>query len=244
MIRAALTAELVKIATVRGFRVGTVAATLALPLTSLLVVSGGGLGARDTVTSGAASGSMVLLAGFGAWAAAVASSEYTQRTLIVSLATVPRRPLLYGAKIAATATVAGAGALVGAALSFALVAAVTPPGHRTGDPVALAGTALTAVAVAAVGAAVGVLTRSATASTAIVLAALLLPKAAAGLLGSLQPWVVGASPGTVVTQVVHGAQLSTDQSFPAGTTIAAVTMVVTAAIVVCLGGLTFARRDG
>lgn len=243
-MRAAWTAELVKIVTVRGFRVGAVVAALTLPLTSLLVVSSGGLGEADTVTSGAASGSMILLVGYAAWAATVASSEYAQRTLVASLATVPRRSVLYGAKVAAAATVAGAGALAAATVSVLVVAAVTPSGHRLGDPAALAGIVLASIAVAVVGAATGVLTRSSTGGIAIVLAALLLPKAAAGLLGDLQPWLVGASPGTVITQFVHGAQLAAEQTYPGGTALAAVTMIVTAAAVVLVGWFAFERRDG
>jgi ABC-2 type transport system permease protein len=243
-MRAAWTAELVKILTVRGFRVGAVLAALALPLTSLLVVSGGGLGRADTVTSGASSGSMVLLAGYAAWAASLAGSEYAQRTLVVSLAVVPRRAVCYGAKIAAAATVAGIGAVTGSALALLLVAAVSPSGQRLGAPADLAGVVLAAVAVTAAGAAAGVLTRSSTGSTAITIAALLLPKAAAGLLGGLQPWVVGASPQTVVTQFVHGAQLATDQAYPGGTALAAITMLLGAVTVAVTGGLVFARRDG
>jgi ABC-type transport system involved in multi-copper enzyme maturation permease subunit len=243
-MRTAWTAELVKILTVRGLRVGALLAALTLPLTSLLVVSSGGLGDTDTVTSGAASGSIPLLLGYGAWAATAAGSEYSQRTIIVSLATVPRRPLLFGAKIAAAAAVAGAGAASGATLSLLLVAAVTPSGHALGDPAALLSIVLAGAAVAAVGSATGVLLRSSTGSIAIVLLALLLPKAAAGLLGGLQPWVVGSSPGTVVTQFVHGAQLSTAETYPGGTALAAVTMLIVAVAVVNVGGFAFARRDG
>lgn len=243
-MRAAWTAELVKIVTVRGFRVGALLAALALPLTSLLVVSTGGLGAADTVTSGAATGSMILLLGYAAWAATVAGSEYVQHTIVVSLATVPRRAVLYGAKVAAAATVAGAGAAVGALASLGIVAAVAPPAHQVGNAAALAGVVLASAAVAVVGAATGVMTRSSTGSIAIVIAVLLLPQAAAGLLGGLQPWVVGASPGTVVTQFVHGAQLASDQSYPGGAAWGALTMLLVAVTVVSVGAIAFARRDG
>lgn len=243
-MRSAWTAELVKVLTVRGFRAGAVLAGLALPLTSLLVVSSGGLGDADTLTSGAATGSMSSLVAYAAWAAVVAGSEYTQRTIVVSLATVPRRPVLYGAKVAAAATIAAAGAAAGAVVSLLVVAAVTPSGHRLGDPPALLGVVLASGAAAVVGAAIGVLTRSSTGSIAVVIAALLLPRAAAGLLGGLQPWIVGASPGTVVTQFVQGAQLAADQAYPGGAALAAVTMLLVALAVATLGGLAFARRDG
>jgi len=243
-MRGAWAAELVKIATVRGFRIGAVLSALALPLVSLLVVAGGGLGDGDSVTSGAASGSMVLLLGYAAWAAAVAAGEYTQGTIVVSLATVPRRGVLYGAKLAAVATVAGAGALLGAVTSLLLVDSVSPAGHRFGEPAALVGVVVASVAVAVAGAAIGVLTRSSTGSIALVTAALLLPKAAAGLLGGLQPWVVGASPGTVVTQFVHGAQLASDQTYPGGTAWAAATMLLVALAAAQAGAVVLERRDG
>lgn len=240
----AFLAELLKIRTLPGLRVGAGAAVVALPLFSLLVVTTGGLGGADTLTSGAATGTLVGLLGFGAWAASVAAGEYAQHTISVSLATVPRRGVLYGAKIAAAAAVVGAGALVAALASYVLVAAVSPPGHDRGDVLALAGVALAAVAVAAVGVAVGFLVRSSTAAIAVIAALVLLPKTAAGLLGDLQPYVVGASPGTVVTQLVQGAQLGSDQTFPGGTAAAVLTMLAFAAAVVALGGVVLARRDG
>src|SRR3954468_24000859 len=105
-------AELLKIATVRGQWLRATLAAPALPAGSLLVAATGGLGARDTVTSGAATGSVAALLAFGIWAATVAAGEYAQQTMIVSLTTVPRRSLLYGAKLAAVGCVATAGGLV------------------------------------------------------------------------------------------------------------------------------------
>lgn len=236
-------AELVKIRTVTGQRVGLLLAALALPLTSLLVVTSGGLGERDTVTSGAATGTLVGLLGFGAWAASVTGGEYVHRTITVSLSAVPHRARLYGAKVAAAATLAGTGALLAATASVAVVHATTPVGHRLGTPASLVFLVLASVAVASVGVAVGVLTRSTTSAIAVVAAALILPKSAAGLLGGLQPWVVGASPATVVTQFVHGAQLPADQTFPGGPALAAATMLAVAALVTLLAGLVLTRRD-
>jgi ABC-2 type transport system permease protein len=243
-LRAAWTSELVKILTVRGLRVGAALALAAIPLTSLLVVSTGGLGDGDTVTSGAATGSVIGLLAYGVWAAATSASEYVHDTMIVSLASVPRRSVLFGAKIAALGAVAGAGALISALLAFFLVHAATPSGHHLGTPASLLAIVVAVVAVAVAGAAVAVLVRSSTAAIAIVAAAVLLPKAAAGLLGGLQPWVVGASPGTVITQSVNGAQLAHDQTYPGGTTLAILTMVAVAAVVVIGSGIAFARRDG
>jgi len=60
----------------------------------------------------------------------------------------------------------------------------------------------------------------------------------------VQPWVVGASPGTVITQIVGGAQLTPSQAFPAGTLAAAATLVLLTAAVATAGGVTLIRRDG
>ncbi|MET3961521.1 ABC-type transport system involved in multi-copper enzyme maturation permease subunit [Marmoricola sp. OAE513] len=164
--------------------------------------------------------------------------------MAVSLATVPRRSVLYAAKVAAGALVAGVASLLAAVVSFLIVLGVTPDGHRTGNPSALLGIVLATVAVSAVGVAVGVLTRSSTAAIAVVAAAILLPKTAAGLLGDLQEWVVGASPGTVVTQFVSGAQLAADQRFPGGAAAAASAMLAVAALAVLVAAAAFHRRDG
>ena len=244
-MRSAWKAELLKIATVRGQWVAAVLATLALPLTSLLVTATGGLGPRDTATSGAATGSVVALLAFGAWGATLAAGEYAKQTMIVSLATVPRRSRLYSAKVAALATVAAAGGLLSAVTALLIVRAVSAPGaHALGRPAALGGVVLAIVAVTAIGAAVGILTRSPSASTAIVVAIVLLPKAAAGLLGGLQAWVVGASPGTVITQMVGGAQLAPGQTYPAGTVAAVATLLLVTAAVTTAGALALVRRDG
>ena len=63
-MRNAFRAELLKISTLPGLRVGAVAAVVALPLFSLLVVTSGGLGTDDTLTSGAATGTLVGLLGY------------------------------------------------------------------------------------------------------------------------------------------------------------------------------------
>jgi hypothetical protein len=79
---------------------------------------------------------------------------------------------------------------------------------------------------------------------AAVVALVLLPQAAAGLLGGLQPWVVGASPGTVITQVVGSSQLAADQTYPAGTAAAVVTLLIVAAAIAAGGACAMLRRDG
>ncbi|MCU1499111.1 MAG: hypothetical protein JWM47_3064, partial [Acidimicrobiales bacterium] len=113
-MKPAFHAEVLKITTVRGLWLGALLAAAAVPLFSLIVVGTGGLGVDDTATSGAATGSVVGLLAFGAWAATLSAGEYARQTMSVTLATVPRRRVLYGAKLAATAAAAGAGALASA----------------------------------------------------------------------------------------------------------------------------------
>lgn len=241
----AFRSELAKVTTARGLVVGALVATSALPVVTLLVVVTGGIGADDTLTSAAATGTVAGLLGFGAWGAFVGSGEYALHTLPLSLTLVPRRRTLYAAKAGAVAGIVAGTAAVAVLTSFLLVLAVKPPGqHELGHPLALLAYVLAAVAVAVSGVAVGVLTRSPTAAVTAVAAAVLLPKAAAGLLGELQPWVVGASPGTVVTQAVGGAQLAAVQVFPLGTGLAILAMLLVAVGVTTAAAGAFARRDG
>lgn len=241
----AVRAELLKVLTVRGLVAGVVLSSLAVPLTSLLVAATDGLGSEDTVTSGAATGSVVGLLAFGAWAATLAAGEYSLQTMVVSMAAVPHRLRLYSAKLASAASIAAIGATASAFVAWLIVLAVTPDDDLgLGNPVALVGLVLAVVAVAVTATAAGILTRSPTAAITLIVLAVLLPKAAGGLLGGLEPWVVGASPGTVITQIVEGGQLSDSEAFPGGTAAGALTMVGVAAVVSIAGALVFSRRDG
>jgi hypothetical protein len=245
VLKAALHGELLKIATVRGQWISAALAAITIPLTSLLVAASGQLGASDTLTSGAATGSVIGLLAFGSWAGVIAAGEYSRQTLVVSLTTVPRRTVLYGAKLAAITTTAAGGSLLSAFVALLVVFAVSPHGaHHVGDPAALLAVVLSVVAVTAIGLAAGILTRSPAASIVAVFAVVLLPQAAGGLLGSLQPWVVGASPGPVITQLVGNTQLAANQAFPPGAGMAAVTLLLVAAAVAACGGYALQRRDG
>ncbi|MCW2543743.1 MAG: transporter permease [Frankiales bacterium] len=238
-------AELLKITTVRALWLGVVLATATIPLISLAVAATGGLSHGDTVTSGAATGTVIGLLAFGTWGAVLSAGEYVHGTFHVSLMSVPRRGVLLVAKLAAGAAVASAAALVSSGVALLVVRASTPSGdHQWGNPLALLGVVAAVASVTVVGTALGILTRSSTAAILVLAAAILLPQAAAGLLGSLQPWVVGASPGAVVTQVVGGAQLSTDHTFPAGTASAVAAMIGVAALIASVAGVLLSRRDG
>jgi ABC-2 type transport system permease protein len=244
-VRSAWRAELLKIATVRGQWVSAVIVTLAIPVTSFLVVATGGLGSGESSTSGAAMGSLAGLLAFGTWSAAITAGEYAQGTMVTSLSTVPRRPVLYAAKLSAISITAAVGAILSVVIALLVVLGVRAPGtYGLGDPALLVSVVVAVITVAAIGVSVGVITRSPSASIAIVVVALLLPKAASGLLGGLEPWIVGASPGTVVTEIVGGAQLPANQTYPAGTWAATLTMLLVAVVIAAGGALALTRRDG
>jgi ABC-2 type transport system permease protein len=218
---------------------------MAIPVISFLVVTTGGLSSGQTSSSAAATGSLAGLLAFGAWSATITAGEYAQGTMVTSLTTVPRRPVLYLAKLTAMVTLGGAGAFLSALLALLVVIGVRAPGgYGFGNPVRLLGVVIAVVVVAVVGMSVGVITRSPSASIVVVVVALLLPKAASGLLGGLQPWIVGASPSTVITEMVGGTQIPANQTYPAGTWAAVLTMVGVAMVVVAGGALVFFRRDG
>jgi ABC-2 type transport system permease protein len=238
-------AELLKITTVRGQWIGAILASLVMPLTSLLVTATGRLGAGNTVSNGAATGSVIGLLAFGTWGAVLAASEYSSGTIVVSLTTVPRRQVLYTAKLAGAATVAGAGGIISATIALLGVLAVIPPGHHPlGNPARLVSVVLVMITVTVVGAAIGMITRSPSAAIAIVVAAVLLPDAAGGLLGRVQPWIVGASPGALITQIVGGSQLAESQTYPAGAWAAAATLLLVTVVVAGVGAISLICRDG
>jgi ABC-2 type transport system permease protein len=238
-------AELVKIASVRGQWLSAVLSVVAIPVLSFLVVTTGGLDSGATSTSAAATGSIAGLLAFGIWSSVITAGEYAKGTIVTSLTTVPRRGVLYAAKLTAIATVAGAGSLLSATIALLVVLGVRAPGtYGLGNAASLASVIIAAVAVAVIGVSVGMMTRSPSASIVIIVIGLLLPKAASGLLGGLQPWIVGASPDTVVSEIVGGRQLPASQTFPAGTWAATLTMVAVAVAVAVGGACAFLRRDG
>lgn len=241
----ALEAELLKVRTAPGLVLGAGAATAAFPLASLLVATTGGVGAAETLTSASTSGSLAGLLGWGLWAAASSAGEHAHGTITPSRIAVPGRRRLLGAQLVAAGGTAAAGALVSVLLALGLVRAVLPDDtYAVGRLWALLLVPVVAAAVAAVGVVVGRLTRSVAAAAATVAAALMVPKAAGGLLGVLERWVVGSSPGTVVTQLVGGAQLPAAQTHPGGPVGASATLLVVVALVVVVGGIALDRRDG
>jgi hypothetical protein len=170
------------------------------------------------VTAGAATASIVGLLAFAAWDAAIASSEYASGSIVVIPSTVSRRLVINASELAAVASVADAGAIISATIALFGVLAVTPSGpYALGEAGGTGSSAvLVLTLVTAAGAAVGILTRSPSASIAIVVVAVPLPDTAGGHFSPVRPWVVGASPGAAISQVVGSAPLPARQTYPAG----------------------------
>src|ERR1700728_3290226 len=101
---------------------------MAIPVTSFLVVTTGGIAVGEATTSAAATGSLVGLLAFGAWSAMITAREYAHGTTVPGLTPGPRRTVFYAAKLSAIATAAGAAALASATLSLLVVIGVRAPG--------------------------------------------------------------------------------------------------------------------
>src|SRR5580700_7232789 len=114
-------AELLKFATVKGQWISAILAMLAIPAISFLVVATGGLNSGQTSTSAAATGALAGLLAFGVWSATIAAGEYAQGTMVTSLMTVPRRSILYVAKLTATAATTAVGAILSAVIALLVV---------------------------------------------------------------------------------------------------------------------------
>ena len=239
----AIAAEALKVRTVPGLVAGAIVATLLHPLASLLVATSGGVADAETLTAASGTGALAGLLVWGVWAAAAVAGEHQHGTVGPSLLAVGGRGRLLGAQAVTLAAIAAVGALVGAVLALGLVRAALPGGvHDLGPFWRLAAVPLVAAAVAAAGVAVGALVRSVGSAAAVVLAVLLVPRAAAGLLGPLQPWVVGSSPGTVVARSLGLAGATADQRFPGGAGAGLAALLAASLVVVAVAGLVGARR--
>lgn len=122
--------------------------------------------------------------------------EYATGTIATSLAVVPSRTRLLGAKAAVVGAIALATSLATTIVSFAsvqlMLAGAGLPAAALGDPGvprALVGATLYLALVALVGVAVGALTRSTTTSLAVLVGVtLLVPALAPGLPGAVGDW--------------------------------------------------------
>lgn len=240
----AVAAEALKVRTVPGLTAGAIAATLLHPLASLLVATSGGVADAETLTAASGMGVLAGLLVWGAWAAAAVAGEHQHGTIGPSLLAVGGRRRLLGAQAVTLAAIAAAGSLIGALLALGLVRAALPGGVHDAGPVwRILAVPLVAAAVAVGGVAIGALVRSIGSAAAVVLAVLLVPRAAAGLLGPLQPWVVGSSPGTVVARVLGLAGSSADQRFPGGAGGGLVALLAVSVLVVAVAGFVVGRRS-
>ncbi|MDL9937124.1 hypothetical protein QSJ18_10255 [Gordonia sp. ABSL1-1] len=240
----AVRAELVKVATLRGLWVTWVIGVVLGPIITLVIVGTDGLGPDATVASGAVGGILIPLLVWGGWASWLSAGEYSSRTVAAAAALVGDRTRLLVAKMLAAALLIGAGAVIATACSAAVVVVAAPPSAvGTGPVPALAWVPVVAVAVALVGVSAGFLLRSAPTAVAMVGAALLIPKGAGGLLGRFEPWIVGASPSTVLSEVIGGTETVEAQQFPLGGGAALAVVIAFAVVVLVIAAAVVSRRD-
>ncbi|MDL9947645.1 hypothetical protein QSJ19_19075 [Gordonia sp. ABSL11-1] len=243
-MRAAIRAEVLKIATVRGLWITWIVATVSIPVIVLAIVGGRGLAAGGSVVSGAVSGFLLPLLLFGVWAAAVGADEFARETIIVSIALEPRRIRLFVAKSATVALAAVVGVAIGLAVSVPAVIMILPPGATPVGPwYALVWPPLVAAAVSVTGVAVGVAARSTLTAVGIVVIALLFPGAAGGLLGAAQPWIAGADPSVVVARLVHSGTIGAAETFPAPVGLALVIVVGVSVVIAAVAARRFVFID-
>lgn len=241
----AFAAEALKVRTVPGLVAGALAATLLHPLASLLVATSGGVADAETLTAASGTGALAGLLVWGVWAAAAVAGEHQHGTVGPSLLAVGGRGRLLGAQAMTLAAIAAAGSLIGALLALGLVRAALPGGvHDLGPAWRILAMPLVAAAVTVGGVAIGALARSVGSAAAVVLAVLLVPRAAAGLLGPLQAWVVGASPGTVVARALGLDGGGPDQRFPGGASASVAALVLLAVAVLAVATAVDRRRSG
>lgn len=227
---AALRAELLKVRTVPGAVLGAAAAAVAHPLASLAVVGSGGVDDAADLVAISATGALAGLLAWGVWAAVLAAGEHEHGTLAPGAVAVGGLARLLAAKAVVLGGLALVGSGLGALLSLGLVRAALPPGsHDLGPVAALLVVPVVAAALALVATVAGLRLRGAGPAVTLVAALVLVPRAAGGLLGPLEPWIVGGSPGAVVSRLVGQRAPEASQAFPAGGPAALAALVALAA---------------
>lgn len=214
---AAVRAELLKVRTVPGAVLGAAAAAVAHPLASLAVVGSGGVDDAADLVAISATGAVAGLLAWGVWAAVLAAGEHEHGTFAPGAVAVGGVVRLLVAKAVVIGGLAFLGSGLGALLALGLVRAALPPGsHDLGPVPALLVVPAVAAALALIAAIAGLLLRGSGPAVTLVAAVVLVPRAAGGLLGPLEPWIVGASPGAVVSRLVGQRAPEASQAFPAG----------------------------
>jgi ABC-2 type transport system permease protein len=243
-VRGAVRGETRKLLTTRSLR-GTLAAggivTVAL---AVFVGLTGSLQPDDTVLGGSLTGVVVAQLLAGVLGALAITSEHGTGTLAATVAAVPRRRVVLGAKavvVGAATTVIG---LVAATAAVVAGSALIDGDHAAGEPFpAVVGVALGLGAVALYGLALGTLVRHTGGAVAAVVGLVLLPQLLGPLFGDLQPWVTGLSPATALQKMTQTSDASAAVAGTLGPWPSLAVVGAVALVLLALADRALARRD-
>lgn len=243
-MRGALAGEVRKLVTIRSLR-GTLAASGVVTVAIAVFVGlTGSLQPDDTVLSGALTGVAVAQLLAGVLGALVMTSEHGSGTLAATVAAVPRRRVVLGAKAVVAAVTATAVGLVASGLALVVGTALIDGDHAPGEPFpALVGVALSLGAVALFGLALGTLVRHPGGAVAAVIGVVLLPQLLGPLFGDLQPWVMGLSPATALQKMTQSSDASADVAGTLGPWPSLLAVLGVALVLLALADRSLARRD-
>jgi ABC-type transport system involved in multi-copper enzyme maturation permease subunit len=204
--------EWAKLATIRSTRWTLAAAGLVTPVLAVFVGLTGSLQPDDTELGGSLTGVVLAQLLVGVFGILVVSTEYTTGTIRLTLTACPRRRAVLAAKALVVVALTLPVGLAGATVAYVVGRALLPPGtHPPGDPwPALAGVALCLAATALVGLALGTAVRRTAGAVGALVALTLLPPLVGPLFGSLQRWVVGATPTATLQKLTQTSDASPD----------------------------------
>ncbi|MFT4042715.1 MAG: hypothetical protein QM673_06080 [Gordonia sp. (in: high G+C Gram-positive bacteria)] len=235
--------EIATITSTRSLWLLLVIAVVSAPAVSLLVQSTSAPNNDADLVALSTRGAALPLLLWAGWGAVASGGEYTRGGIAISAVIAGSRNRLVTAKFVVAAVISAIGSGVGSVSAAAATYAALPADPRFGSVPGLLALSVVAAAVTVVGVALGFLVRSASAAALLAAGLLLAPKAAGGLLGRAQQWVTGASPATVIREIIAADEVAAVQRFPLGAA-AGLAVVVAVAIGVAIWAATvFARRD-
>lgn len=203
--REALAFEWTKFASVRSTVWTTASMAPLMVAFAVFVAATESLQPDDTVLGGSLTGSVIMLMVAGVVGALTVCGEYASGTIGSTLAAVPSRIRVFTAKATLVSGLLSAIALLSCVAAYQVGHALLPEDqYPAGEPMpALLGIAALFGMVGVFGLAVGTLLRHAAGAVALVVGVMLLPSLFGPLLGDLQPWVVGATPTTVLEKLTQ-----------------------------------------
>lgn len=240
----AVRGETRKLLTTRSLR-GTLAAS-GIVTVALAVFVGltGSLQPDDTVLGGSLTGVVVAQLLAGVLGALVMTSEHGSGTLAATVAAVPRRGVVLGAKAVVAGVATTVVGLVAAVLALVAGSVLIDGDHPSGEPFpALLGVALGLGAVALFGLALGTLLRHTGGAVAAVVGLVLLPQLLGPLFGDLQPWVMGLSPATALQKMTQTSDVSAAVAGTIGPWPSLAVVGAVALVLLAVAGRALGRRD-